>query len=215
MPGSVRLSVHFVQHVFRGRLAEPARIVKVNLYGGRDEMTPNQQVRIGKRLGRPFLIVYQSADSKVSLPIVVDRRDVNFETTSQSPMSKKTPDFLSRKLMRRIIRDGARPHEVREAAFRQRILSIPEGKVATYGQVAAASGYPLYHRAVARFLRITPGDLVPWHRVVGAGGAIKLRFEAAAEQRFRLELEGVKFSGRKVNLAAHQYIFGAWDSENR
>ena len=31
----------------------------------------------------------------------------------------------------------------RDTAFRKAIRSIPKGKVATYGQVAAAAGYPL------------------------------------------------------------------------
>ena len=52
---------------------------------------------------------------------------------------------------------------------------------------------------------------MPWQRVIGSGGYIKLRFEAAAEQRLRLELEGVKFRGRRVDLSAHQHMFGAWD----
>ena len=126
-------------------------------------------------------------------------------------MAPKTPTALSRKLIRRVIKDGARPNELRDAAFRQRILSIPKGSVATYGQVAAAAGYPLYHRAVARLLRVTSGHSIPWQRVVGAGGAIKLRFEAGAEQRLRLEIEGVRFRGRKVDLAVDHHIFGAWD----
>jgi methylated-DNA-protein-cysteine methyltransferase-like protein len=125
---------------------------------------------------------------------------------------ERTPKAISRKLIRRITKEGARPNEFRDAAFRRRILSIPKGKVATYGQVAAAAGYPLYHRAVARLLRTTPAYFLPWHRVIGAGGEIKLRFEAGAEQRLRLEMEGVKFLGRKVDLAAHQHTFGAWEN---
>ncbi len=128
-------------------------------------------------------------------------------------MAKAAPDVLSRKLVRRITREGSRPNELRDAAFRKRILSIPKGKVATYGQVAAAAGYPLYHRAVARMLRTSAADSLPWQRVVGSGGEIKLRFEAGAEQRLRLRLEGVQFRGRKVNLLAHQHTFGAWDPE--
>ena len=70
----------------------------------------------------------------------------------------------------------ARPpsSEIRDQAFAETIRSIPRGKVASYGQVAAAAGYPRYHRAVARFLKTAiPGEL-PWHRVLGAGGEIKL-----------------------------------------
>ncbi len=86
------------------------------------------------------------------------------------------------------------------------IRSIPAGRVSTYGKVAAAAGYPLYHRAVARFLRTQAALLLPWHRVVGAGGAIKLRFDAAEEQRLRLKLEGVTFAGKYVQMADHEHI---------
>jgi methylated-DNA-protein-cysteine methyltransferase related protein len=102
---------------------------------------------------------------------------------------------------------GSRRDELRNAAFRRVILSIPKGRVATYGQVAAAAGYPSYHRAVARFLRTEPTNRLPWQRVVGAGGQIKLRYEAAAEQRLRLRMEGVTFRGKRVNLDLHQHAF--------
>ncbi len=94
--------------------------------------------------------------------------------------------------------------------MRRAILSIPKGKVATYGQVAAAAGYPLYHRAAARLLRNSHGSL-PWQRVVGAGGEIKTKYEHAQEQRLRLELEGVTFRGNRVALDLHQHVFRPWD----
>jgi methylated-DNA-protein-cysteine methyltransferase-like protein len=126
-------------------------------------------------------------------------------------MKRSTPRTVTRNLKRRITKDGSRPNETRDAAFRRVILSIPKGKVATYGQVAAAAGYPLYHRAVARLLSNVPSGTLPWQRVVGAGGEIKLRFEAASEQRLRLELEGVTFRGKKINLAEHQHVFRTWE----
>ncbi len=101
---------------------------------------------------------------------------------------------------RAILRDGLRPNELRDEAFRRVVLSIPPGRVSTYGRVAAAAGYPLYHRAVARLLRTDPGDRLPWHRVLGAGGCIKLKFDAAREQRLRLEMEGVRFAGERVAM---------------
>jgi methylated-DNA-protein-cysteine methyltransferase related protein len=100
--------------------------------------------------------------------------------------------------------------ETRDEAFRKAIRSIPKGKVATYGQVAAAAGYPLYHRHVAQLLQKSGGRL-PWQRVVGAGGAIKLRYEAAMEQRTRLEMEGVRFRGKRVDMAEHQHRFKTWE----
>ena len=124
-------------------------------------------------------------------------------------MRRPAPDA---KLRRRILRDGARPAEVRDAAVRRAVRSIPKGKVATYGQVAAAAGYPLYHRLVARILR-SSGESLPWQRVLGAGGRIKLRGAAALEQRTRLEMEGVTFHGRSVDMARHQHVFKMWESE--
>lgn len=98
--------------------------------------------------------------------------------------------------------------ESRNQAFADTICSIPRGKVATYGQVAAAAGYPRYHRAVARLLsKMIPGAY-PWQRVVGAQGEIKVTGPgAAAEQRLRLKMEGVTFKRKRVNLNLHQHIF--------
>jgi len=113
-----------------------------------------------------------------------------------------------RELERRLMR--APKSDQRDAAFRKAIRQIPRGKVATYGQVAAAAGYPLFHRQVAAMLRRGHGTL-PWQRVVGAGGQIKLRFEAGLEQRMRLEMEGVRFLGKRVDMAEHQHRFRTWE----
>ena len=112
-------------------------------------------------------------------------------------------------LKRRILKDALRDNQQRDAAFRRIIRSVPKGKVSTYGKVAAAAGYPLYHRAVARLLRKEGG--VPWQSIVGAGGEIKLRGEAAAEQRLRLTMEGVKFRGKRVNMDLHAHTFRPWE----
>jgi methylated-DNA-protein-cysteine methyltransferase related protein len=119
---------------------------------------------------------------------------------------------LTPQARRKILRDGARANEPRDVAFRRVVLSIPAGKVSTYGRVAAAAGYPLYHRAVARLLRTDPPDHLPWHRVLGAGGEIKLRHEAAKEQRARLKMEGVKFRGKRVDMDRFEYAIRAWET---
>ena len=89
--------------------------------------------------------------------------------------------------------------------FANTIRKIPKGKVATYGQVAAAAGFPGAARQVVRALRSFHG--LPWHRVLGAGGAIRVPGEDALEQRLRLEMEGVTFRGRRVNMDRHQFRF--------
>lgn len=85
------------------------------------------------------------------------------------------------------------------------IRKIPYGKVSTYGAVARAAGYPNGARLTARALRSAMD--VPWHRVLGAGGQIKVTGDHAFEQRFRLQSEGVIFRGRKVDMKQHEHHF--------
>jgi len=93
---------------------------------------------------------------------------------------------------------------------RMRVLScirgLPAGRVSSYGAIAKAAGWRGAARQVVRILRQVPG--LPWHRVVGSGGAIKLGGENAAEQRFRLRMEGVTFRGARVDMKAHEFRFG-------
>jgi methylated-DNA-protein-cysteine methyltransferase related protein len=91
-------------------------------------------------------------------------------------------------------------------AIRRAVARIPRGKVATYGDVAAAAGCPRHHRQVVQVLR-EAGDSLPWHRVVGAGGVIRLAGSAGAEQRLRLQMDGVRFRGRNVALREHRCTF--------
>jgi methylated-DNA-protein-cysteine methyltransferase related protein len=84
---------------------------------------------------------------------------------------------------------------------------IPRGKVASYGDVAAAAGYPGTARQVAWALRGNgPGD-IPWQRVIGSGGRILLPGESGLHQRLLLELEGVQFRGSRVDVAACAHRF--------
>jgi methylated-DNA-protein-cysteine methyltransferase related protein len=85
------------------------------------------------------------------------------------------------------------------------IRGLPKGKVSSYGAIARAAGWPGAARQVARVLRQVQG--LPWYRVVGAGGAIKCSGEYAAEQRFRLEMEGVKFRGARVDMKGYEFKF--------
>jgi methylated-DNA-protein-cysteine methyltransferase related protein len=85
------------------------------------------------------------------------------------------------------------------------IRALPKGKVSSYGAVAKAAGWPGAARQVVRLLQQVAG--LPWHRVVGAGGAIKLRGENGAEQRFRLRMEGVTFRGARVDMKRHEFRF--------
>src|SRR6478752_761873 len=83
--------------------------------------------------------------------------------------------------------------------------SSPRGHVSTYGAIARAAGIPGGARLVVRTLGQSHG--LPWHRVVAAGGRIAIPGEGGLDQRFRLEMEGVKFSGKKVRMAEFEYKF--------
>ena len=83
-------------------------------------------------------------------------------------------------------------------AMLKTVRRIPKGKVATYGDVAAASGFPRCARQVVWALRA--GKNVPWHRVLGAKGVIRLTGEPGFEQKLRLRTEKVEVNGNRVDL---------------
>ena len=86
------------------------------------------------------------------------------------------------------------------------VRKVPRGKVSTYGAVAAAAGHKGAARQVVWALRSGGRDL-PWHRIVSAGGVIRTTGETAMEQRLRLEMEGVKFIGKRVDMARFEHKF--------
>ena len=88
----------------------------------------------------------------------------------------------------------------------RQIRRIPHGKVATYGDVAYAAGYPGAARQVAWALHGC-GRTVPWQRVIGSGGKILCTGELGFEQRMLLQGEGVEFTGLRVRLDQHQFQF--------
>jgi methylated-DNA-protein-cysteine methyltransferase-like protein len=97
--------------------------------------------------------------------------------------------------------------KTREKKIRETILKIPRGQVSSYGAVANAAGFPNGARQVVRTLAQSHG--LPWHRVVAAGGRIAIPGEGGLDQRFRLEMEGVKFSGKKVRMSEFEFKFRA------
>lgn len=90
--------------------------------------------------------------------------------------------------------------------LRRVIARIPRGKVVTYGQVAAAAGFPGAARLTVRALY--GGRGLPWHRVVAAGGRIALTGEYGQEQRLRLSIEGVTFRRGRVRMDLHAWTPG-------
>jgi len=74
------------------------------------------------------------------------------------------------------------------------IKSIPRGKVATYGQIAALAGSPSGARQVVRILNTCSTKYkLPWWRVLNSKGKISLTGEDYIEQKARLLKERIKF----------------------
>jgi methylated-DNA-protein-cysteine methyltransferase-like protein len=75
------------------------------------------------------------------------------------------------------------------------IKKVPEGKVATYGQVATLAGNPRGARQVVRILcSYWEKDKLPWHRIVNRQGKISLKPNQGYEiQKQMLRDEGVIF----------------------
>ncbi len=89
------------------------------------------------------------------------------------------------------------------------VCMIPEGQVATYGQIARLANRPNGARQVGYALAALQGEHeVPWHRVVNAQGKVSLRATPGYEdyQQILLEDEGVEFGIHKViSLERYQW----------
>ncbi len=86
---------------------------------------------------------------------------------------------------------------------------VPEGKVATYGQIARLIGRPRHARQVGYALAaLGEQHDVPWHRIINAKGEVSARAhpDYADYQRVLLEAEGVEFSVKgRVSLALYAW----------
>jgi methylated-DNA-protein-cysteine methyltransferase related protein len=90
------------------------------------------------------------------------------------------------------------------------VRQIPEGQVATYGQIAELLG--LYGRARQigyALFRVAPESDVPWQRVINAKGTIsRSPFREGSDdlQRILLEQEGVVFDAEdRIDLKRYQW----------
>jgi len=90
----------------------------------------------------------------------------------------------------------------------QIVASIPEGRVATYGQIARLAGYPSHARYVGTTLKNLPRDTkLPWFRVVNGRGQLSFppNSQSWRRQKDLLEAEGVVFIREKFSLKTFQW----------
>jgi alkylated DNA nucleotide flippase Atl1 len=73
-------------------------------------------------------------------------------------------------------------------------LSIPEGRVTTYGALAkAAGGTPMAARSITSILSKAPNvRAIPFHRIVYANGKVWLDAEYEKKRRALYKKEGIK-----------------------
>src|SRR5215475_1586072 len=94
------------------------------------------------------------------------------------------------------------------SAIVETIRAIPEGSVASYGEIAARAGLPGRARLVGRILGELPDAGLPWHRVLRSDGRIAFApgSRPFREQVRRLAGEGVMVVRGRVDLERH-----GWD----
>ncbi len=82
------------------------------------------------------------------------------------------------------------------------VRQIPRGRVATFGDLAAALGDPIAARWVGSVVaKSTPSGRMPWHRIVRADGSLSPLPEPAAALRVLwLAKEGVEVGKGRVDL---------------
>lgn len=96
--------------------------------------------------------------------------------------------------------------EGRREALYLVMAQIPEGKVVSYGELAALAGLGRAARWVGRTLSQLPYDTrLPWHRVLGSGGRLSLAAgtPSGEEQRARLRTEGLTIRNDRVDMSRH------------
>lgn len=83
------------------------------------------------------------------------------------------------------------------------VAAIPPGRVATYGDIAAAAGLST-PRTVGWIMRTDAADL-PWHRVIGASG--RPAAHLAHRQLSLLAAEGTPIRDGRVELRTARFPF--------
>ncbi len=97
------------------------------------------------------------------------------------------------------------------ARVRSAVRRIPAGRVATYGDVAAAAGRPRAARAVGNIMRTCNDSTIPCHRVIAAGGKLGGYGRDLFAKRALLLAEGVIVAGGRVS----SFVTLRWPGKKR
>ncbi len=89
------------------------------------------------------------------------------------------------------------------------LLTIPKGKVVTYGQIAEYIGNKKLARVVGNILHSNPDeDKYPCYKVVDSNGNLskKFAFGGIEKQKEKLEKDGITVINYKVNLDEYKML---------
>ena len=84
------------------------------------------------------------------------------------------------------------------------IKLIPQGKVATYGQIAEIAGLPRRARLVAWVLRSQTDQQLPWYRVIRADGSIANHANSKVQVKL-LQGDVVEVLNGRVDLSRFEW----------
>lgn len=88
------------------------------------------------------------------------------------------------------------------------LLTIPKGKVVTYGQIAEYLGNKKAARAVGNILHHNPDEnKYPCYKVVDGKGNLSKNFAfgGSDKQKEKLEAEGIEVKNNKVDLNTYKW----------
>jgi AraC family transcriptional regulator of adaptative response/methylated-DNA-[protein]-cysteine methyltransferase len=190
-----------------------------DLFIAQEGVTPGQARRRGEgvtlRYGygpSPFghALLVMAPRGLCGLGFVQDRGDAELED-----MRRRWPaaewmrdDALAGDYARRIFVGGETPTlELMGPPFHVQVwkalLRIPEGRTATYGQVAALAGRPGANRAAGAAIGANPiSYLIPCHRAIGADGRLTGYHWGLARKAAMLGCEAVRSYGRSEAQSA-------------
>ncbi|MBU2955204.1 MGMT family protein [Marinobacter sp. F3R08] len=90
----------------------------------------------------------------------------------------------------------------------QVVMAVPEGRVVSYGQVAAMAGLGRQARYIGKALgKLPAGHAVPWYRVIRSNGQIAFPegSDHYREQVSRLSAEGVEVVNGRVSMSRFRW----------
>jgi methylated-DNA-protein-cysteine methyltransferase-like protein len=90
------------------------------------------------------------------------------------------------------------------------VSQIPQGKVASYGQVAKLAQLPGYARFVGATMKKLPKDSkLPWYRVANSAGKISFPVGSSEylKQKSLLEAEGIVFVNGKFSRSRFGWLY--------